>query len=437
MTSGEIFVGGKRARIRNPKDAMRHGIALIPEDRKLEGLFLEESLRFNVSAATMERRAVAGLIKENEEKKVVGRAAESVQIDTSGMEHLVKLLSGGNQQKVVIAKTILVNAEVRLLDEPTRGVDIGTREEIYEIIKELVKEGKSIVLVSSDWEELFYLSDRLVVMSEGRKTGELDANEAMEEEVLHLSTLGYVKEKSEISRESAPPKRGLLSLFSRGGPEGSDKLDRESGFVQKFMAVYRKNNNVILISILAVMVIVGAITEPAFISWFNIRNMMGQMMPYFLLTLNPPGALLGIVVMLLFGLVIGAANALLVVKAKVEAFVVTLGMSIILTGITLVITKNPIGPSPKILRQIVNGAVGGVPYVLFIIVGLIVVFTILLRYMAIGRHFYAVGENPKGAFWAGLPVQKTQIVAFMISSFMAVLAGIFMQGRTGAADPAP
>jgi ribose transport system permease protein len=155
-----------------------------------------------------------------------------------------------------------------------------------------------------------------------------------------------------------------------------------------------------------------------------------------IMLLNPSAIILGVVVMVVFGLAVGAVNALLVVKAKVDSFVTTLGMSIILTGITLVITKNPIGPAPKIIRQIVNNAVGGVPYVLFIILALIAVFTIILRFTALGRQFYAVGENAKGAYWAGLPVQKAQFIAYMISSFMAVLAGIIMQGRTGAADPA-
>jgi ABC-type sugar transport system ATPase subunit/ribose/xylose/arabinose/galactoside ABC-type transport system permease subunit len=464
MTSGEVFVRGKKVRIRNPKDAMSHGITLIPEDRKLEGLFLEENLRFNVSVATLKKRTAAGFIKEKDEKKVVRQAAESVQIDTTRIEDFVKLLSGGNQQKAVIAKTLLVNADVLLLDEPTRGVDIGAREEIYEIIKGFAKNGKSIVLVSSDWEELLYISDRLIVMAEGKMTGELSAEGASEEELLHLSTPAGISGTEERIRGTATDEKKLPSIF-RGRKTAAE---RSPGYFQKFLALYRKNNNAILLSILAALFIFGAIAEPAFISWFNIRNMMVQMMPYLILTigqliviisggldlssgallatssvlgvrimlLNPPGVLLGVAVMVVFGLAVGAVNALLVVKARVDSFVTTLGMSIILTGITLVITKNPIGPAPKVIRQIVNNAVGGVPYVLFIIVALIAVFTIILRFTALGRQFYAVGENAKGAYWAGLPVQKAKFMAFMISSFMAVLAGIFMQGRTGAADPA-
>jgi ribose transport system permease protein len=140
--------------------------------------------------------------------------------------------------------------------------------------------------------------------------------------------------------------------------------------------------------------------------------------------------------MLAFGLIVGLVNSILVVKAKLDSFVVTLGMSIVVTGVTLIITKNPIGPSPKILRDIANKAVLGVPYVLLIIIALIVIFTILMKYTSLGRRFYAVGENPKGSYWAGLPVQKTQFISFIISASMSVLAGLFLMGRTGAGDPA-
>jgi ribose transport system permease protein len=146
--------------------------------------------------------------------------------------------------------------------------------------------------------------------------------------------------------------------------------------------------------------------------------------------------LLGIVIMLAFGLIVGLINSVLVVKAKLDSFVVTLGMSIVVTGVSLIITKNPIGPSPKILRDIANKDVLGIPYVLFIIIALVVVFGILMKYTALGRRFYAVGVNPKGSYWAGLPVQKTQFISFLISASMAVLAALFLMGRTGAGDPA-
>lgn len=454
MTSGKILVKGNEIQIKQPRDAMHHGIALVPEDRKMEGLFLEENMRFNIASSTIEKRASLGMINASAEKQVANQVAKSVQLDTGRMEHLVKLLSGGNQQKAVIAKTLLVNSDILILDEPTRGVDIGAREEIYEIIKDLANEGKAILLVSSDWEELVYLSDRMLVMAEGRITGELSADEVTEEKIMNLSTIADVKTGVCITPKCPPADGKRRNLFA--------------AVFEEITNFYRNNNVAILVFMLIGIVVIGLLFAPSFGKWMNIRNMMGQSMPLFLLAIgqfiviitggldlssgamlassgvlgvsimlnNPNNTLLAIFVMIMYGILVGSLNALLVVKARLDSFVVTLGMSIVLTGVTLVITKNPIGPSPKILRQIVNDDVFGIPYVLFILIALMVAVSILLKYTATGRQFYAVGENAKGALWAGLPVQRTQFISFIISSFMAVLASIFFLGRTGAGDPA-
>jgi ribose transport system ATP-binding protein len=465
-TSGNIYKHGKEVKINNPKDAMNNGIMLIPEDRKLEGLFLNESVRFNIASATIDNRAKGGFISFKQEKEIITNAAKDVQIDSSRIDHLVKLLSGGNQQKAVIAKTLLVNADVLLLDEPTCGVDIGAREEIYSIIREVSNQGKSIILVSSDWEELIYLSDRLLVMSEGKITGVLTEEEVTKEKIGHLSTIADVKTHDELSKVN------FLETVKENQVNDSVRkntiLNNRKEFFEKLKAFYKNNNTVILAVVTALLVIVSISISESFRTLMNARNLLGQAMPFIILTLgqlivivaggldlssgavvaasgvlgvsfmvnNPDNVLLGIVIMLAFGLAVGLINSALVVKAKLDSFVVTLGMSIVLTGVTLIITKSPIGPSPKILRVIANQDVLGIPYVLFIIIFLAALFGILMRYTALGRRFYAVGENPKSSYWAGLPVQKTQFSSFIISALMSVVASIFLMGRTGAGDPA-
>lgn len=465
-TSGNIYKHGKEVKINNPKDAMNNGIMLIPEDRKLEGLFLNESVRFNIASATIDNRAKGGFISFKQEKEIITKAAKNVQIDSSRIDHLVKLLSGGNQQKAVIAKTLLVNADVLLLDEPTCGVDIGAREEIYSIIREVSNQGKSIILVSSDWEELIYLSDRLLVMSEGKITGVLTEEEVTKEKIGHLSTIADVKKHDELSKVN------FLETVKENQVNDSVRkntiLNNRKEFFEKLKAFYKNNNTVILAVVTALLVIVSISISESFRTLMNARNLLGQAMPFIILTLgqlvvivaggldlssgavvaasgvlgvsfmvnNPDNVLLGIVIMLAFGLAVGLINSALVVKAKLDSFVVTLGMSIVLTGVTLIITKSPIGPSPKILRVIANQDVLGIPYVLFIIIFLAALFGILMRYTALGRRFYAVGENPKSSYWAGLPVQKTQFSSFIISALMSVVASIFLMGRTGAGDPA-
>ncbi len=465
-TSGHIYKNGKEVIIKNPKDAMDNGIMLIPEDRKIDGLFLSESVRFNIASATLEKRAKGGFIDGKQEKESSTNAAEDVQLDTSRIEHLVKLLSGGNQQKALIAKTLLVNADILLLDEPTVGVDIGAREEIYAVIKELSNQGKSIILVSSDWEELVYLSDRMLVMSEGKITGVLAAEEATKEKIGHLATIADVQKDDEGTKVNYEEIGVVTRVRNPEGNHTVGHLPKE--YLEKLRILYQSNNTAILAMVTLILVIASVLMSDSFRTLMNARNLLGQVMPYLILTLgqlviivaggldlssgalvaaagvlgvsfmvkNPDSVLLGIVIMLAFGLIVGLINSVLVVKAKLDSFVVTLGMSIVVTGISLIITKNPIGPSPKILRVIANQDVLGIPYVLFIIIALVVGFGILMKYTALGRRFYAVGENPKGSYWAGLPVQKTRFIAFMISASMSVLTALFLMGRTGAGDPA-
>ncbi len=465
-TSGHLYKYGKEIKINNPQDAMTNGIMLIPEDRKVDALFLNESVRLNIASATLDKRANGGFINAKQEKEVTSNAARDVQLDTSRIEHLVKLLSGGNQQKAVIAKSLLVNADVLLLDEPTVGVDIGAREEIYSIIKELSEQGKSIILVSSDWEELIYLSDRMLVMSEGKITGVLPVEEFTKEKIGHLATIADVKKVDEGSKVNFEDQGARTR--SNDSQRNITIFNNPGGYFGKLRTSLSNNNTTILVFVTLFIVIASISISDSFRTLMNARNLLGQAMPFLILTLgqlviivaggldlssgalvaatgvlgvsfmvnNPDKVLLGVVIMFAFGVIVGLLNSVLVVKAKLDSFVVTLGMSIVLTGVTLIITKNPIGPSPKIIRAIVNKDVLGVPYVLLITIALVIMFVVLMKYTALGRRFYAVGENPKGSFWAGLPVQQTRFIAFIISATMAVLTGLFLMGRTGAGDPA-
>jgi ABC-type sugar transport system ATPase subunit/ribose/xylose/arabinose/galactoside ABC-type transport system permease subunit len=470
MTSGTILKDGKAIKIRHPKNAVGHGIVMIPEDRKLEGLFLNENVRFNISASTLEKRTKAGFIDTAAESKSVNKAAKDVMLDTGRMEHLVKLLSGGNQQKAVIAKTLLVNADVLLLDEPTRGVDIGAREEIYEIIKTLAENGKSIILVSSDWEELIMYCDRVLVMAEGKMTGELDGKDITEEKIMHLSTIAHISKKEDKPHKNGAAMAGPNKFFIKKDdrpPKRDDVSHSINPAIPKLNSIFGKNNTAILSLLLLFLIILSLILSPSFRTWINTRNVMSQTIPFLLLTLGqliviiagcldmsigallastsvlgvtlmlkfPDNIMIGVIAMVGLALLVGTLNGLLVVKAKVDSFVATLGMAIVLEGVALVITPKPIAPAPKILRTIANKGIGEVPNVLIIIVVAIVVFAILLKYIPFGRRLFAVGENSTGSYWAGLPVQSTKFIAYIICSLMAVLAALYMLGRTGAGDP--
>ncbi|MEQ8856654.1 sugar ABC transporter ATP-binding protein [Gimesia sp.] len=187
--SGSISVAGQVVQINSPKDAIRAGLALVPEDRKLQGLVLEMAVRENMSLASLTRdRKSMGRINFNQERNISEEMIAAMKIKTPSDRQIVQFLSGGNQQKVVLGKWLAMNPRVLLLDEPTRGVDIGAKEEIYTLMNQLASQGMAVLFVSSDLEEIRGISDRVLVMHEGQMTGELSRDELSEEAIMQLAT---------------------------------------------------------------------------------------------------------------------------------------------------------------------------------------------------------------------------------------------------------
>ena len=184
--SGEVYVRGKKVHYRTFADAIRDGLGLIPEDRKLQGLVQIMSVKRNTTLVNMKRVLRAGVISSSLEEKLSKEYANKLHVVTPSMETEVQYLSGGNQQKVVIAKWLFQNSEILFLDEPTRGIDVGAKAEIYRLINRMAKEGKTIIMISSEMPELLGLCDRIMVMHEGHKMGELNAAEATQEKIMAL-----------------------------------------------------------------------------------------------------------------------------------------------------------------------------------------------------------------------------------------------------------
>lgn len=184
--SGEVYVRGKKVHYRTFADAIRDGLGLIPEDRKLQGLVQIMSVKRNTTLVNMKRVLRAGVISSSLEEKLSKEYANKLHVVTPSMETEVQYLSGGNQQKVVIAKWLFQNSEILFLDEPTRGIDVGAKAEIYRLINRMAKEGKTIIMISSEMPELLGMCDRIMVMHEGHKMGELNAAEATQAKIMAL-----------------------------------------------------------------------------------------------------------------------------------------------------------------------------------------------------------------------------------------------------------
>jgi ribose transport system ATP-binding protein len=188
LTGGEIVLNGEPIRVKNPKEAIKHGIGLIPEDRKRHGVLQGLSVKANVTFACLPVLSKRQWIESGKENGVVREQIANLQIKTPSDSQLVKNLSGGNQQKVVLAKWLATKCDVLIFDEPTRGIDVGAKQEIYKLMRSLAEQGKSIIMISSEMPELLGMSDRIVVMHEGQVMGELNPRDASQETVLAMAS---------------------------------------------------------------------------------------------------------------------------------------------------------------------------------------------------------------------------------------------------------
>ena len=187
--TGEILINGNPVKIKTPSQAVKHGICYLSEDRKRYGLMLQKSVTENSAIASVDDFITAGLINDKKMREVSAEKNALLRTKTPSMEQLLKNLSGGNQQKVIIARWLMKNSDIFIFDEPTRGIDVGAKSEIYALMDELVQQGKSIIMISSELPEVLRMSDRILVMCEGRKTGELDISEATQENIMQLATM--------------------------------------------------------------------------------------------------------------------------------------------------------------------------------------------------------------------------------------------------------
>jgi len=188
LETGTVSISGKAVRVQSPKGAIDLGIGLMPEDRKQHGLLLKLSVSDNIAFSSLRSMARHGFIHKKQESAVIDARIADLQIKTPSSAQLVRNLSGGNQQKVVLAKWLTTKCKLLIFDEPTRGIDVGAKQEIHKLMRKLCEEGMAIIMISSDMPELLGMSDRIIVMHEGKVTGELSREDATQERMLDLAS---------------------------------------------------------------------------------------------------------------------------------------------------------------------------------------------------------------------------------------------------------
>ncbi|MDR2543212.1 MAG: ATP-binding cassette domain-containing protein [Treponema sp.] len=189
-SEGELFINGKKTKLKRPRAAINIGLGYVSEDRKTLGLVLIQDIKTNITHASLGKISKFGVINNQKEIKEAERYRKDMNIRTPSINQFVRNLSGGNQQKVVLSKALMANPEIFIIDEPTRGIDVGAKTEIYGILNNMIAAGKSVIMISSELPEALGMADRIYVMNEGRIKGELPKNEATQEKIMHLALVG-------------------------------------------------------------------------------------------------------------------------------------------------------------------------------------------------------------------------------------------------------
>ncbi|OGO28741.1 MAG: hypothetical protein A2Z16_10940 [Chloroflexi bacterium RBG_16_54_18] len=445
---GDIFVDGEKIEIRSPRDAMGAGISFLTEDRKAEGLALWLSLRHNIALPSLSNRSKLGFIKQAIEKRVVESSITQLNIRARSMDQHVRYLSGGNQQKVALAKWLNTGPQIVIFDEPTRGIDVGAKAEIYQLIRQMAIEGKGILMISSDLPEILGMSDRILVMHENRIAGELGAAEATEEKILRLASGldGHAQASKQLSSADTlkPTSSRWFNLLARFQPS----------LVSTYFMVIG-------------LFVLGLLISPDFRSLQNLQNIGRQIVGLGLVSIGQAFAVLvggtdlsidgiitlvtilaasmmmgreamvipAVIACLALGALIGLLNGLATVKLRVPSFVSTLGMLSILNGLALVITLIPVGRIASSFRFLANGHIGLVPFPFVFFLFVLFLASLLLKKTRFGRYIYAVGGDKEVSRLSGINTQRVEILAYVICAGIATLGGLFFVSRMGVGDP--
>ncbi|MBX7135570.1 MAG: ATP-binding cassette domain-containing protein [Fimbriimonadaceae bacterium] len=422
--AGEVLVDGKPLLKGKPSSAISAAIAMVPEDRQQEGLHLALPIRENLSMAILPRLASAGWVKRSEEASNSQTAIAELSVKTSEDLNPANSLSGGNQQKVLIGKWLATQPRILILDEPTRGVDVGSKAEIHRLVRKLADEGVAVLVISSELPEILALSDRTLVMRQGSVSGELTGEAMTQDAILQLA----------------------LPL-----PEAAHSQQKPTRTVRRELYVA---------AFLALLVVGVGIANPSFLAASNARDVLIKIAPSAIIacgmtlvilareidvsvgsSMGLAAAVLGIACSadrlglpppvsagLCIGVatLVGAINGVLIAKAKISSIIVTLGMMTLLQGLTEVAMGGKwIEKMPPSLRELGTGSALGVPYIVLAATAAVLMTAWITLRTPFGRRVVALGSNPHAAATLGVPNAKLQIAVFALTGFFVGIATLF------------
>jgi ribose transport system ATP-binding protein len=441
--TGEVRVAGAPVRLRNPGAALAAGIVYLPGDRHQEGLFVPLSVRENISALVLGRLSRLGLVQRARQAALARAETESLSIKTPGIETSVAVLSGGNQQKVVIARSLAARPRVLLADEPTRGVDAGARMEIYRMLRHFAAEGNAVVVASSDAIELQGLCDRVLVFSRGQVAASLTGAGLTERAITSAAIT------ASATRQGVQPADGARFRASRFwksdlAPSGilavliAGVAAYATSSNSLFLGTRNLTSLLLLCSVLA-FAAAGQLTVLLVASIdLSVGPLMGLVvvvMSFFATTGRGMGGLgAGVAVALAVGAVVGLVNGTLIRLIRLPPVIATLITYIFLQGLSLLLRPQPAGYIDNPVTQALIHRIGAVPVAFIVAALLALACEWLLRRSSWGLELRAVGSDEARARRVGARVNGTSIAAHVLCSLLAVLGGIVLTAIVGVGD---
>lgn len=445
--TGNVYVDGEPVSLRGPAGAISEGIVYLSNDRRGESLMMPHSIRENVVLPHLHAWSRAGVVDAKREREAVAATIERLRIRTPSAEQPVELLSGGNQQKVVIGRWLHSAPLVYIFDEPTQGVDVGTKLELYRLIRQLAEDGAAVLFLSSEATELLGVCDRIVVVADGRIVNTVVSDDAVEEEIIGsavTATRQDVVRDETHSIGTAGRASGAEWILRRwGSPLFVVLLILGLGVITQFRSQYfLTSSNLSDLAIQVVPLALVAMGQMAVILVGGIDLAVGPTMSlttviasHWIVSEATGSILLGTLACVLAGAAVGLANGLLIHYGRIPDLLATLATYSVVFGLALVVRPSPGGLVSFSFMDRVTQRVHWIPIIALVTLLFYVVGEVVLVQTRPGIALYATGSTPEAAFVAGVPVERVRVASYVFCGLMAALAGLVIAARIGSGDP--
>jgi len=428
LASGTVEIDGQPLRIRSPRQAVREGLAYLPEDRLVQAVFREHALRSNASATLLPRLSTGTFIRAGKEHALAAKVIAEMNVKAASMEQPIGTLSGGNQQKVIFGRWAATEPRLLILDEPTRGVDVGAKAEIHKLICDLAEKGTAIILISSELPEVMAMSDRVITLSEGRVTGEFNPRHE-DEKAVAAAAVPRSAEKAMVVQ--SPLRKSIARALQM----------RELGLIVfilllgGYMAVTKPDsfaNTTNLLDILKNAAIPAIMAQGAMLIIcaggidISVGSMMGLVGAFAALAVQAGvPAPICLWIAMVSGLAFSLLNGGLSLVARIHPIIVTLAGLSIYRGIMRIVTDGKeIMHLPPGYRALADGNWLGIPKVCFYVIFITIAVHILVRYTLLGRQVLALGNSASAARLIGLSKTKITLFVFGCSGVLVGLSAV-------------